>query len=58
MIEHSHYHCPSCQKSLTKEKKVILNFRKSPSDTLSDIFLDPEPGNYKFFTIPNTNFNL
>ncbi len=58
MIEHSHYHCPSCQKSLTKEKKVILNFRKSSSDVLSDIFLDPEPGNYKFFTIPSTNFIL
>ena len=46
MIEHSHYHCPSCQKSLTEERKVILNFRKSPSDTLSDIFL----------AIPSTNF--
>tara|TARA_B100001057_G_scaffold418276_1_gene437415 strand:+ start:957 stop:1373 length:417 start_codon:yes stop_codon:yes gene_type:complete len=56
MIEHSQYHCPKCNKSLTQDKKVILNFKKSSSDQFSEIFLAPEPGNYKFYTIPNTDF--
>jgi hypothetical protein len=57
MIEHSHYHCPKCKKSLTKDKKVILHFKKSSSDQFSEIYLDPEPGSYKFYTIPETAFN-
>ena len=56
MIEHSQYHCPKCNKSLTQDKKVILHFKKSSSDQFSEIFLAPEPGNYKFYTIPNTDF--
>ena len=56
MIEHSHYHCPNCNKSLTKDKKVTLHFKKASSDHFNEIFLAPEPGNYKFYTIPNTDF--
>jgi len=56
MIEHSQYHCPKYNKSLTQDKKVILHFKKSSSDQFSEIFLAPEPGNYKFYTIPNTDF--
>ena len=56
MIEHSHYHCPKCNKSLTKDKKVILHFKKSPGDNFNEIYLAPEPGNYKFYTIPKTDF--
>tara|TARA_B100001287_G_scaffold42180_1_gene31343 strand:- start:114879 stop:115295 length:417 start_codon:yes stop_codon:yes gene_type:complete len=56
MIEQSQYHCPKCNKSLTDDKKVILHFKKSSSDNFSEIYLAPEPGNYKFYTIPETGF--
>ena len=55
-MKHSHYHCPRCNKSLTKDKKVILNFKKEDSENFSEIFLAPEPGNYEFYTLPHTNF--
>ena len=56
MMNQSHYHCPKCQKSLTKDKKVILYFRRKVGDDWSEIFLNPEPGNYNFYTIPDTSF--
>lgn len=56
MMNQSHYHCPKCQKSLTKDEKVVLNFRRKEEDDWNEIFLDPQPGNYNFYTIPDTSF--
>lgn len=56
MINHSHYHCPNCNVSLTKDKKVLLHFKRSLNDKFREIFLDPEPGSYKFYTDPETSF--
>ena len=56
MMNQSHYHCPKCQKSLTKDKKVVLHFRREEGDNWNEIFLNPEPGNYNFYTIPDTSF--
>ena len=56
MMNQSHYHCPKCQKSLTKDKKVVLHFRRKVGGDWNEIFLNPEPGNYNFYTIPDTSF--
>ena len=56
MIDHSHYHCPKCSRSLTKDKKVVLNFKRNEADEWNEIFLNPEPGNYDFYTVPTTFF--
>ena len=56
MMNQSHYQCPKCQKSLTKDKKVVLHFRRKVGGDLNEIFLNPELGNYNFYTIPDTSF--
>ena len=56
MIQHCQYHCPKCNKSLTKGKKVELNFKRIEYNQKGSIFLEPEPGNYEFYTTPPTDF--
>ncbi len=57
MIQHCQYHCPHCNKSLTHGKKVELNFKRIKHAHAGTIYLEPEPGNYEFYTTPSTNFN-
>ena len=56
MIQHCQYHCPNCDKSLTEGKKVHLNFERTEHNHKGHIFLEPEPGNYEFYTDPPTDF--
>ena len=56
MIQHCQYHCPNCDKSLTEGKKVHLNFERTEHNHKGHIFLEPEPGNYEFYTEPPTDF--
>ena len=57
MIYQCQYHCPKCNKSLSKGTKVQLLFKKPGQEELKQILLEPEPGNYDFYTNPPTNFN-
>ena len=57
MIHQCQYHCPKCNKSLSKGTKVQLLFKKPNQEELKQILLEPEPGNYDFYTTPPTNFN-
>tara|TARA_B110000014_G_scaffold256891_1_gene240651 strand:- start:1157 stop:1576 length:420 start_codon:yes stop_codon:yes gene_type:complete len=56
MVQHCQYHCPKCNKSLTEGKKVQLNFERVEHQHKGLIFLEPEPGNYEFYTSPPTDF--
>ena len=56
MIQNCQYHCPNCDKSLTEGKKVHLNFERTEHNHKGHIFLEPEPGNYEFYTEPPTDF--
>ena len=56
MIQHCQYHCPNCDRSLTEGKKVHLNFERTEHNHKGHIFLEPEPGNYEFYTDPPTDF--
>ena len=56
MIHQCQYYCPKCNKSLSKDTKVQLLFIKSGQKELKQILLEPEPGNYDFYTSPVTNF--
>lgn len=56
MIQNCKYHCPKCEKSLMKNTRVELNFKRNKHKEHGLIHLSPEPGNYDFQTIPNIAF--
>jgi len=56
MIQHCQYHCPKCDKSLTEGRKVELHFRRLKHNHKGIIYLEPEPGNYEFYTDPKIIF--